>query len=469
MANLKELFPEFYQAKLDIADLSIDSDNVIVLDTNYLLDIIQLPTSVSKKYIEAIEKVKDNIYIPYLVALEFNFRKSTIKKEKRHKIRKYKDDIDNSIKNIKDSIDKIDLINVKEEKENFTKELFDLTDSYSESLRKLVDDKIQNSVSQEEEELYSRLITIIEGKIGEKYDQAWINGVESEGEQRYAKGIPPGFDDQTKQEEKDSIRYYGDLQYQRKYGDLIIWKDIVNFAKKREETGNKVIFVTNDGQSKKKRDLLYKVKDLVVGPNIYLMNELQIEAQKEFYILSNFRFLQLVNDLSDVQIKELKSISEPKYKVEIPNEEIPNFLERLNELNSINDKFMYHVNSEGNLYAKDTNRHSNDNDEYQRDFFWKQLIENNLKNHSSSINLSREMNEKEFIDSHSSDDYINNMSNREIFEPEKIVNNITPDTKRGKYRKKKDIKELILQQQYLQQLEDELKKNIQDFNFDHDL
>ena len=40
MANLKELFPEFYQSKLDIKDLSNESENLLVLDTNYLLDII---------------------------------------------------------------------------------------------------------------------------------------------------------------------------------------------------------------------------------------------------------------------------------------------------------------------------------------------------------------------------------------------------------------------------------------------
>ncbi|EHQ9041337.1 hypothetical protein KI121_002693, partial [Enterococcus faecalis] len=56
MANLKELFPEFYQSKLDMKDLSSESENLLVLDTNYLLDIIQLPTTVSKKYIEALEK-----------------------------------------------------------------------------------------------------------------------------------------------------------------------------------------------------------------------------------------------------------------------------------------------------------------------------------------------------------------------------------------------------------------------------
>ena len=135
MANLKELFPEFYQSKLDMKDLSSESENLLVLDTNYLLDIIQLPTTVSKKYIEALEKVKENIYIPYLVALEFNFKKSSLKKGKIKKIRKYKNEIEQSVVNIKKKIDEIDLVD-KEEKEIFTNELLTMTEDYLAELKK---------------------------------------------------------------------------------------------------------------------------------------------------------------------------------------------------------------------------------------------------------------------------------------------------------------------------------------------
>lgn len=44
------------------------------------------------------------------------------------------------------------------------------------------------------------------------------------------------------------------------------------------------------------------------------MNELQKEAQKEFYILNNLRFIQLVNNLSDEQVNELKTTINNQHK-----------------------------------------------------------------------------------------------------------------------------------------------------------
>lgn len=321
MANLKDLFPEFYQSKLDMKDLSNKSENLLVLDTNYLLDIIQLPTTVSKKYIEALEKVKENIYIPYLVALEFNFKKSSLKKGKIKKIRKYKNEIEQLVVNIKKKIDEIDLVD-KEEKETFTSDLLTMTEDYLVELKKMIDSKVSSMITEEENELYERLISVIENKIGSKYSQEWIDEIEKEGEERYRQNIPPGFNDSSKEEEIDSVRMYSDIKYCRKYGDLIIWKDIIEYSKEYTKMGKKVIFITNDGKAKQKRDLLYKVDDLTVGPNIHLMNELYMETNRELYILNNLRFVQLVNDLSDVEMSKLKKSSEKMYRVKIPRDQI---------------------------------------------------------------------------------------------------------------------------------------------------
>lgn len=67
---------------------------------------------------------------------------------------------------------------------------------------------------------------------------------------------------------------------------------------------------------------MYKVDDLTVGPNIHLMNELYMESNKELHILNNLRFVQLVNDLSDVEMSKLKKSSEKMYRVKIPHDQI---------------------------------------------------------------------------------------------------------------------------------------------------
>ncbi|EAD0588962.1 hypothetical protein FH021_01575 [Listeria monocytogenes] len=387
MANLKELFPEFYQTNLNESDLSGQNGNLIVFDTNYLLDIIQMPTTVSKKYIEALEKVKDNIYIPYLVALEFNFKKSSIKKDKIKKIKNYKDLVEQSVASLSDNIKNIDLVDTKE-LEEFTKEILELTKIYSKNLTNLIEQKIESIITKEEAGLYEKLLQIIESKIGDKYEQEWITQVEAEGEERYEQQIPPGFTDTSKENEKDSIRRYGDIKYQRKYGDLIIWKDIIEHSKKCDMVGKKVIFITNDGKSKNKTDLLYKVNGMIVGPHIYLMNELQIQSKKELHILNNLRFVQLVNNLSEVEMNKLKTSSDQLYKVKIPYNQIERELKFIEEWNSKNSDLDWElgIGNDGYLFKKE--KINKDRNLIEKEAFLQQL-------HDSHV---YEQNKEEIID-----------------------------------------------------------------------
>lgn len=308
MANLKEMFPEFFQKPINSEDLSKKENNIIVLDTNYLLEIIKSPTVVSKEYVEAIRKVKENIYIPYLVALEFNFNKSELKKKKAQNIHNYKKEVKQKVDEIKAEVDGISFIN-KDNKAEFTEDIIELINGFSEELQSKIDKKVHTLITDEQESLYLQLIDIIEDRIGELYSQEWIDSIELEGEKRFEKSIPPGFNDKGKGDSKlngDDIRRYGEISYKRKYGDLIIWKDIIKYATSNQN-GKKVIFVTDDGQSEKKNDLLYKVKGMTLGPHIHLMNELHVECKKELYILKNLRFIQLVNNLSDEQVNSLKT------------------------------------------------------------------------------------------------------------------------------------------------------------------
>ncbi|MFC0274997.1 PIN-like domain-containing protein [Metabacillus herbersteinensis] len=58
-----------------------------------------------------------------------------------------------------------------------------------------------------------------------------IYGICEDGENRYKKNIPPGHKDGKK---KDGIR---------KYSDLILWKEVIRFAKEEQKN---IIFVTDD-------------------------------------------------------------------------------------------------------------------------------------------------------------------------------------------------------------------------------
>lgn len=306
MNNIKKLFPEFYQEELTQETFNEGQDFIIVLDTNYLLDILRKSTIVSEQYLKALKKVKNNIYIPYLVALEFNFNKKNVKNTKQRDIHNYKNGLISEIDSISAKIEEQKFFSEEEHKTNFKDELIDEVDKFKGNLETLLNKKIEDMVTGVQEKQYDTLIKIIEDRIGEQYNQEWIDSIETEGESRFKDGIPPGYDDTKKDNGSKPKKFYNDITYQKKYGDLIIWKDIIKYAKNVKDK-RKLIFVTNDGIAEHKNDFLYKINGMTIGPHIHLMNEIKQEADKEFYLLNNVRFVQIVNNLTENLVQEIEN------------------------------------------------------------------------------------------------------------------------------------------------------------------
>jgi hypothetical protein len=306
-------FPEFYQVKLEKEDIK---NSLIVFDTNYLLDILRLPVGEANKYLKALEHVKKNMYIPYHVALEFNFNKIKVKTETKVALDLYKKSIMEQFQILEDEINDLSLLKSDLMKKTFTDSMLEMISNFKNDFSEELTLQISKSFS--DKTIYEKLIENIENSIGEKHDQDWIDTVEKEGEKRYEKNIPPGFDDSVKNE---VLKTYGGLEYHEKYGDLLIWKDIIEKAKKVKES--KIIFVTNDGKSNSKNDLLFKVKGQTIGPSIYLINELKKESQKDLYILNNIRFAELTDTLSEEEITDLRNsevlISENNKQIKFRN------------------------------------------------------------------------------------------------------------------------------------------------------
>ena len=153
-----------------------------------------------------------------------------------------------------------------------------------------------SSISDNQKNTFEVLIQIMESKTGEKYTQEWIKEVEKDGEKRYTNNTPPGFNDSSKKES----RCYKGIKYQQKFGDLIIWKDIIRKAK--EDKIKNVIFVTSDGKRDSKTDLSYKVyigkdgdgkdKYHIIGPRIELIEEMKNQTDADFYLMDELEFMK---------------------------------------------------------------------------------------------------------------------------------------------------------------------------------
>src|SRR5690606_6373247 len=125
--------------------------------------------------------------------------------------------------------------------------------------------------------------------------------------------------------------YYDGLGYKRKFGDLIIFKQIIDFS--REKSIKNVIFISEDIK-KDWRLVQDQEGSKILGARPELKRELYKEAGVEnFFIYQIEEFMQKTNDYLDIRIEKdtLKSIKisleEDKYQ-RILEEKIKELTER---------------------------------------------------------------------------------------------------------------------------------------------
>jgi len=141
------------------------------------------------------------------------------------------------------------------------------------------------------EKIFDEISDLIGDSVGEKFSASDLNKIYKEGEERYKNKIPPGYRD-VKKEGTD------------KYGDLVIWKELIQKSG-HEEKG--IIFVTDDLKDYWWSD--HKGKR--IGPHPELIEEAQEATGQKFYFYSLSGFLEysskyLKHDVSKEAVKEIK-------------------------------------------------------------------------------------------------------------------------------------------------------------------
>ena len=337
MGKMKDLFPEFYQDSLAVSDFAEnDKPNLVIFDSNFLLDILRLPTEVAKKYLEAIDKVKGHIFVPYLVGVEFNFNKKKVKIETLESIKllkqnlhySFEDNYQHFFKKWYDELldsKSLSFVSNKTQRENLQESFKESATKFSQEVEKRkkqmfseLDKSIEAKYTEELDKLTSEIIELLDNSVAEKLEQEWLDKVQESGSIRYDREIPPGFNDRKNKGTK--VRCYSGLSYEQQYGDYIIWEEILHkVARDGNGYGMKVIFVTSDGNSESKYDIMYKVKGKTVGPNIYMVNELynlkygydilsnptpsEQRTEKILFVIDGFRFMSLANALNKDEAK----------------------------------------------------------------------------------------------------------------------------------------------------------------------
>ncbi len=150
-------------------------------------------------------------------------------------------------------------------------------------------------------------IDLFDGNVRAKPTEDELNKWREDADARYAKEIPPGFADAKKKDD-------------RKYGDAILWFQLLEYATKEKKP---LIFVTDDS----KDDWLLRVGQKTLGPLPALIQEMFEQSGVLFYTYPMSRFVEEATKVSgktatEAVIKEIETVEQERTSALTPSAEM---------------------------------------------------------------------------------------------------------------------------------------------------
>lgn len=321
---MKSIFSCFYEEHND-AELSRiwkDEQTLFVFDTNVLLGLYSFQPENRNDFFKVLELLNGRAWIPYHVGLEYQRNRLKIIKNRRKfftEMKKRSDELAHTIgfdqklfttfQNEFSIIKNFPTINTKiQEIQNDIK---DKIDNVNLQLRQSIQELKAEIYSQDKDGIFLNSEDIVRNKIDEFFTiekvgenifdtQVKLDQLFKEGEDRYKKRIPPGFEDEK--EKGEEVFYFSDLEYKSKFGDLIIFKQIINYVK--DKAIKNVIFVSEDTKSDWRINEDFEGKK-ILGARVELKNEIYNEARIEYFnILKIDEFLTKSKNYLNVNIED---------------------------------------------------------------------------------------------------------------------------------------------------------------------
>ena len=305
---MKSLFPEFEPpGAKDYKKLW--SEALFVFDTNVLLNLYRYRESTRDELLSVLKNLGDRLWIPHHVALEFQKNRLTVIADQNKRF----SDVKKAIETSRSSLEKgLQSLQLKERHALIDPDelLTGVTSVIEGFLRALAQLEAAQQTLTGADPLKSSVEEIFHQRVGSPpTDQPALDLIYAEAEKRYERGMPPGFRDDGKD---DDHRYRG-LLYKPRYGDVLVWKQIL--AHFKAESVKCLIFVTDDNKDDWWRKIPTASGPQTIGPRIELMEEALLAANIEsvlFYrpaaFLKNAKEF-ISGTVSQESIDEIQNIS----------------------------------------------------------------------------------------------------------------------------------------------------------------
>lgn len=289
--GLEVLFKGYYRVEND-AVKAIWRDGLIIPDANVLLDLYRYSDDARDTFLNLLNNHNSRVWLPHQAAQEyFKNRPSVINEQSKN--------YDATLSDINDLYNSFNQKNrhpflpphlLGEVEEMFKKLNTYLENTKSSHIKRLNVDEIQNKITE-----------IFGYRVGNPFPSDKLKKIFEEGKYRYQSKIPPGYEDAQKNDnEKDLVGQ------QRRYGDLIMWKQIIAHAREHKIP---VLLITEDT----KEDWWLRCGGRTLSARPELFKEFHDETGQEIQIYRTESFLHnatnyLSENVSEDVIEEIKLI-----------------------------------------------------------------------------------------------------------------------------------------------------------------
>lgn len=271
---------------------------MFVFDANMLLNIYRYSPETQKTFLTTLERLKDRIWLPHQAVLEFSKNRSGVIDDQLKAytdVEKMLDDAYPALEKQLSTFKRHPSISIAEVLASVKSGLDAAKDALAKNKESHPDLAGLDPVGQKLEEL-------IDLKVGPPFTNEKLLNVYGAGELRYRLQQPPGYMD-TKIKPGNE-----------KYGDLVLWLQVIEYAKKEHKP---IILVTGEN----KEDWWQKEKGKIISPRPELMNEIHNEAGVGFYLYQGAQFLKYAQEflkLEDQQaaVQEVEEISRQDEAIE---------------------------------------------------------------------------------------------------------------------------------------------------------
>lgn len=292
-------FPSFYPPTEEEYQ-QLWRDATIILDTNVLLNLYRVPATTRDEIFTALELLKEKLWIPHQVALEYQRNRLTVIAS----ARKVTDEVlTAAVSTVEQLRKRVETLQI--EKRGLGLDPRPLLDDLEKANKSLVEAIDAAHSTQPEigstDPIRERLDALFGTQVGAgPATQNELDALCQDGERRFSEKIPPGYADAEKERNPNEATYiHNHLKYSRKFGDLIVWRQILDKVKNDKSAG--VILVTGDN----KEDWWWREHGRTLGPHPELASEIRREAGVSlFWMYSSVNFIEQAARYTSARISE---------------------------------------------------------------------------------------------------------------------------------------------------------------------